>query len=214
MANPINSGNYYVPNQEAPSPNSRADVYNIDQMPSIEQTQFGSGTTFFPEEGNIYRLFSAGTAPASTGSDIVVAVFQLSANSFDVAGRSLTICASGNFANNTNTKTVKIIFNPTTATIGSAISSGTTIATTGAYSTTGAVGWSLVANVSKYGAIGSNTQMYQEMGVIIGSTHGGMGAAATLTATESSPILIAVTINSATTASDATLWQFEINATN
>ena len=75
-------------------------------------------------------------------------------------------------------------------------------------------GWSLSANVNKYGAAGSNTQNYQEMGVVIGATHGGMGVAGTLTLNEAAPIIVAITLNSATTASDSSLWQLEINATN
>ena len=209
------ANNFFVPSAlEATSLAPLAGVYNIDAMPSIEQTQFGSGTAYFPEEGNVYRLFAAGISPASTGSDIVVATFTVPANSFDIAGRSLTFFASGNFANNTNAKTAKIWVGATTATVGSAITGGTTIATTGVYSTTGAVGWSLATNLSKYGATGSNTQIYQEMGVIIGSSHGGMGIATTLTLAENAPIICAVTLNSATTASDSSLWQFEINATN
>lgn len=211
----VNNNSFFLP---PVSTAPRAGVYNIDQMPSIEQTQFGSGvgpTAYFSEEGNIYKLFSGGTNPAATGSDVVVATYTLPANCFDIAGRALTIMASGNFSNNTNTKTAKIIINPSSAVVGSTVGSGgTTIATTGAYSTTGAVGWSLTANVAKYGATGSNTQMYQNMGVVIGGSHSGMGIAAALTLTESASIIIAVTINAATTATDASLWQFEINATN
>ena len=183
-------------------------------LPSTINTQFGSGVASFGEEGNIYKLFTAGTSPASTGADIVVATFTIPANSFDIAGRSLTLLAAGNFANNTNAKTAKIIVGATTAVVGSAVSGGTTLATTGVYNTTGAVGWALTANVNKYGAAGSNTQNYQEMGVIIGATHGGMGIAGTLTLNEAAPIIVAITLNSATTASDSSLWQVEANATN
>ena len=80
---------------------------------------------------------------------------SLPANSFDIAGRSLTLLVAGNFANNTNAKTAKIIVGATTAVVGSAVSGGTTLATTGVYNTTGAVGWALTANVNKYGAAGT-----------------------------------------------------------
>ena len=188
------------------------------QIAATTQTQtlgqFGSGTAYAPEAGNIYKLFSSGTSPASTAGDIVVATYTIPANSFDIAGRSLTLLAAGNFANNTNAKTAKIIVGATTAVVGSAVSGGTTLATTGVYNTTGAVGWALTANVNKYGAAGSNTQNYQEMSVIIGATHGGMGIAGTLTLNEAAPIIVAITLNSATTASDSSLWQVEANATN
>ena len=179
--------------------------------PSSILTQFGSGTGTFGEEGNIYKSFpAAGTSPASTGGDIVVATYTIPANSFDVAGRSLSFYAMGNFAANANTKTAKIIFGATTATVGSAVVGGTTIATTGA-STGSGVGWALSSNVN---ATGANTQSYQETSTIVGTTHGGMGVSAALALTASSPIICAVTINCATTATDASLWAFEINATN
>ena len=184
-------------------------VQNVASVPPI----FGSGTGTFQNQGNIYRLFTAGTSPASTAADIVVATYTLPANSFDISGRTITFYAAGNFGANANNKTCKIIVGATTATVGSAIVGGTTLATTGVSAST-SVGWSLTGNLSKYGAAGSNTQNYQEMSNIVGTVHGGMGMAATTTFAENASIICAVTINCATTNTDASLWQFEVNVAN
>jgi hypothetical protein len=192
-------------------------VPGVGIEPSSNLEQFGSGTATMLSEGNVYHYASAGLNPASTAADYVVAVYSIPANSFDgVAGtnRGLNFSAYGGFANNTNAKRCKIIYNPTAAVVGSAVSGGTTIADTGSYSTTGAVGWNLQAQVFKYGAAGSNTQYGQEIGIIIGTTHGGMGAPLALTATENAVILVAVTANATTAATDITLSSFQVNATN
>ena len=181
--------------------------------PSTVLTQFGSGSATFSEEGNVVKLFTAGTTPASTAADIVVATYTLPANSFDATGRSIVLQAYGNLAANANNKTAKIIVGATTATIGSAVVGGTTVATTGVTAGNN-VGWALTANVNKYGAANSNTQNYQTTGIIIGATHGGIGVAGTLTLTENAPIIIAVTLNNATTATDSSLWQFIATASN
>jgi len=184
-------------------------------LTSATQTQFGSSTGYFLEEGNLYRFVSgAGVAPAATGNDVVLAVYTLPASSFDIAGRGLSLTAVGAFAATNNNKTVKIIFNPATAVVGSTVGAGgTTVATTGV-STGNAVGWQLCTNIFKYGAAGSNTQYAQETATIVGTTHGGMGLPALATATESGAILIAVTGNAATATSDILLNFFEVNAMN
>lgn len=191
-----------------------ADYTNGGTNPSGEITQFGSGLGTFAEEGNLYKYQSAGTSPGGTGSDYVVASFTLPASSFDIAGRSLTINADGGFANNTDAKRAKIIVGCTTATVGSVVSGGTTIADTGTYSTTGAVGWGLSASVAKYGAAGSNTQIAIHAAAQMGATVGSLLAPQALTLTESAAILVAVTLNCTTTASDATLMWATINAMN
>jgi hypothetical protein len=176
---------------------------------------FGGGLGTMLASGNLYRNVSGvGITPSTTAADIVVDFFALPANSFDgTSNRGLTITSSGNFANNGNTKTCKLIFNCAAPTINSAVSGGTTIATTGA-STSANCGWMLQSQVFKYGAKGSNTQMYQELATVVGTTHGGMGLAAAITATENAIIYIAVTINAATTATDASLWEWEVTGYN
>ena len=176
---------------------------------------FGNSTATFGLEGNVSSQVNAGVNPGATGADNVLAVYTLPANAFDQAGRLIEIQASGSFANNTHSKECKIIFNPATAVVGSTVGSGgTTIADTGAYTTTGACGWLLQATVAKYGAAGSNTQIAQETATIIAATHGGIGVPIAATAVESAPILIAVTGNAGTTATDIALNLFSVNACN
>lgn len=161
------------------------------------------------------QLFSqaAPQNPGATGADNVLAVYSLPANTFDVANRSIRILASGSVANNTNTKTVKIIFNPATAVVGSTVGTGgTTLATTGAYSTTGAAAWLLEGEVYKTGAAGSNTQTAISLTNQIAATTVALAVPAAATAKENGVILIAVTGNAATTATDIGLNLFEVSA--
>jgi hypothetical protein len=191
-----------------------ADYSSGGTNPSVEITQFGSGLGTFAEEGNAFRYPGPNANPASTNADIVMAAYVLPAKSFDVSGRGIVLNSIGAFANNTNVKDAKIIIGATTATVGSAVVGGTTIADTGAYSTASAVGWSLLAQVFKYGAAASNTQIAICTGIIIGNSHSGMTAPAALTLTESGAVNIAFTLNAATTATDATFSFAEVNALN
>lgn len=178
-------------------------------------TSFGAGSGSFPEEGNINRqISSAGVNPGATGADNVVAVFSLPANSFDVAGRGLQITASGSFAANGNTKRIKIIFNPATAVVGSTVGAGgTTIADSGAVTTNGG-GWQLSANVFKYGAANSNTQIGIHSQAQLGGAVAALLAPSLIAAVENAAILIAVTVNDTTNVADAPFNWLEINAMN
>ncbi len=193
------------------------DYANGGTNPAIEVTQFGLGAAVLAEEGNISRqLSSAGISPGATAADNVLAVFSLPANSFDVAGRGITITAQGTFVSGAGTKDMKIIFNPSTAVVGSTVGAGgTTIADTGSQTTgTSGTGWSIQANVFKYGAAASNTQLGLHQQAQVGSVVGGIVPPSLLTAVESGAILIAVTGNAGTTATDIKLNFFEINAMN
>lgn len=182
--------------------------------PSTEITQFGNGSGTFGEEGNLFKYASAGLNPGGTAADYVVAAYALPANSFDSSGRTITITANGGFASNTNTKRCKIIIGATTATVGSAVVGGTTIADTGNYATTGAVGWSISASVAKYGAAASNTQIGIHAASQMGATVGSLLAPVALTLTENAAVNIAITANAATAATDITLAWATINAMN
>ena len=176
-------------------------------------TTFGSGTATFLEEGNLVRATPANN-PASTAADVVLAVYALPASSFDVAGRALNIFAQGDVANNTNSKRVKLYYGCTTAVVGSAVTGGTVIADTGAYTTTGAAGFIVEANVVKTGATGSNTQRGLHASAQVGAVVGSLLPSTALTAPENATILIAVTGNAATATTDITLQFFEVNAMN
>jgi hypothetical protein len=186
--------------------------------PNGVKSGFGlAGTnSLIPASGNIVAQVN-GTAvqPATTAADVVVAVATVPANVFDQLGRGLNIFAAGTTASNVNSKTAKIIVNPTTATIGQAVSGGTTIASTGVVNTTGAAGgWQLEANIYKYGAARSNTQITVHASAQSGNVVGSLTAPNALTLNESAAITIAVTINAATAASDMSLSLLELFAMN
>lgn len=178
----------------------------------------GSTSATMTSQGTLYRNFGSGTAPASASGGvsaaaaIIVDFFTLPASSFDKALRNLNIAAGGSITGS-DASAVQIQTTATLPVIGSTITSGTVIATTGSMSLS-ASGWGLTASIWKYGAAGSNTQAFQETGTVAGTTHGGVGAPGTLTYTESSPIYIVVTIGVTTTAADCKLWWWDIAGQN
>lgn len=181
---------------------------------SGSQARFGKGGVF-GLEGNLATFASiTGVSPGATGADNVLAVYTLPANSFDQAGRCLEITASGSFAANANSKRVKIIFNPATAVVGSTVGAGgITVADTGTVATNNA-GWQVQAMVQKYGAAGSNTQIGIHGQAQMGAAVAALLAPSAIAATESGPILVAVTGYATTTATDIVLSFFEVNAMN
>jgi len=193
---------------------SGADYVNGGSNPNFDVAQFGLGVALMSEEGNIYREVIAGRNPGATNADNVIAVYSLPLASFDIAGRGVNLIAEGSVANNTNSKRMKIYWGCTAAVLGSTVSGGSVIADTGAYTTAAAVGWSLEANVFKYGAAGSNTQLALHMGAQIGAVVGSLLVPTALTSPENAAIIIAVTGNAVTTATDITQNFFEVNAMN
>ena len=187
--------------------------------PSTEITQFGNGTATFLEEGNVNRQTLAvgnGVSPASTGNDNVLAFYTVPANSFDIAGRGLQITSAGSFAANGNNKTVKLIASNTLPVVGSAApatGNAITLASTGVVATNNQ-GWSISANLFKYGANGSNTQLAIHSQAQVGSAVSALQVPANATLTENVPIYVMVTGNVATTATDIVENWFEINAMN
>lgn len=191
--------------------------------------RFGpSGGNFFINQGTrtscLFRPMSSviarhifgvagAVAPGATGSDIVVDVITLPANYLAANAQGVNFTAVGNFANNANTKRVKLWFNATTAVVGSAITGGTLLADTGAV-TTANLGWVVEGAVIKRGTLGSNTQTTESIGAVSGTTHDGVVLNVDTTAVETAPILCAVTINNTTTATDAVLIEFEADAWN
>lgn len=146
--------------------------------------------------------------PSATGGDYVLAVFSLPASTLASAGQGLTIRASGNYASTTNAKTNKIIWNPSAAVVGSTVTGGTTVATTGALTQSG-TGWFLESVVFKSG---SNTQITQQTPAsAVGAVNLGAGVPAYPTATDTGAILIAVTGNAATATSDINLNLFTVS---
>lgn len=198
---------------------SGADYANGGTNPPNDSTQAGSSTAIMLAEGNINRQVpgvAAQVTPAATGGDYVVAVYSLPASFFDgLAGtnRGITINANGNFAANGNNKRIKLFFNATTAVVGALITGGTLMADTGVVATN-AGAWQLSGNAFKRGAAGSNTQTVTSNGAIAGGSHLGLSPSVDTVAVENAPILIAVTINNTTTATDAGIAFFDVNAMN
>ena len=88
----------------------------------------------------------------------MLAVYTLPGNAFDLAGRGISITAAGSFAATGNNKRLRIVFNATTAVVGSTVTGGSIICDTGTIAQNGG-GWQLMASVFKSGAAGSNTQI-------------------------------------------------------
>ena len=180
--------------------------------PSSNTIGFGSGTGSFPGAGDISKQIS-GTAvqPAQTAIDCVLETYTLPASSFDIAGRGVVVTAAGYFGATTNNKTIKLIYNPSGATVGLGVTGGTTIASTGVTSSSSS-GFVLVASVYKYGAAASNTQLSFANLIQAGVTLPALPAPSLTTAVESSAILIAVTGNAASATTDINLNFFGVEA--
>jgi hypothetical protein len=186
-----------------------ADLLSADTF-----AQAGSSAATFPLEGNLnVQTSAAGVNPGATAADNVLAVYSLPASFFDKAGRGISIAAAGSFAANADNKRVKIIVNATTAVVGSTVTGGTTICDTGTVATNGS-GWLLEGSVFKYGAAASNTQLGIHNQAQIGAAVASMLAPSLITATESGAILIAITGNATTAATDIIFNFMQINATN
>jgi hypothetical protein len=176
---------------------------------------FGASLAPMLSEGNINLQVAApsGVQPGALAGDNVLAVYSLPGNAFDVAGRGISITAAGSFGGTANNKRVKIIFNPSTAVVGSTVGGGgSIICDTGTIAQNGG-GWQLMASVFKYGAAGSNTQIGIHNQAIV-STAVAPVAPSLTTATEAGPILIAVTGNAASALTDIVFNFLEVNAMN
>lgn len=190
-------------------------VPGVGIEPASMLTAFGGGAATFLEEGNILRqVVGTGINPGATAADNVLSSYSIPASSFDAAGRGITISAAGSFAATANNKRVKLIINPATAVVGSTVGAGgTTICDTGTVATNNQ-GWQLQGSVFKYGAAASNTQLGIHNQAQCGSAVSAMLAPSLITATESGAILVAITGNATTAATDIALFFVEINAMN
>lgn len=151
------------------------------------------------DDGNIaVDISSAGRSPSATAADKILSLMTIPANGFDIANRGIQILAAGSCPN-ANSKTLKLIINPTSPVLGATVSGGTTIAS---FTSTASGGWNLQANLFKYGAAGSNTQIAIHEAGQVGATVGGLIAPSLTTFPENATITVAVTGNSATTAGD------------
>jgi hypothetical protein len=172
----------------------------------------GLGATF-KDSGNLnVQVSSAGINPGGTAADNVLASFLLPANCLDLVGRGLYVTASGSFAATGNNKTIKLLWNPATATVGSTVGAGSSlICSTGVTAQNGG-GWLVSGQVFKYGA--ASHQILMNTGTAVGTTHQGTAAPVLATADETTAIWIAVTGNAATAATDIVFNFLMIDAMN
>ena len=219
MANPV--GNEILTVQGVQANGQLAattETFTLNQIGAIPSI-FGGGTAVMEESGNVnVQSGNPLSNPASITNDNVLAVYTLPAGSLSAAGKGLEITTAGNLGNDTQAKRVKLIWNPTSAVVGSSIATNSTsflLGDTGSTTNGGAAaGWIIQAQVYKYGNFGSNTQIGQETGVIVGAVHGGCSLASALTTNESLPILIAVTGNATSSVGDISLYNINIEGFN
>ena len=165
-------------------------------------------------DGNFYA--AAGTALAGnaavTTNTVLVSV-QIPAFAFDgIQNRIASLTAAGTFASNNNNKQINVYFGSDVQTVGQpVVTTNTTLIAPSGVVTTNGGGWSLQAQVMKYGAAGSNTQQGVNQGIIAGSTHLGTSAPVALTANEALPLYLTITGASSTSgnANDVVLQQVE-----
>jgi hypothetical protein len=176
--------------------------------------QFGQDATnpnLMGDDGNIsVDNPSTARSPSATGGDRILSLMTIPANGFDIANREIQISAAGNCPN-TNSKTVKIIINPTTPTLGAVVSGGTTIAN---FTSTAQGGWSIGAIIAKYGVTGSNTQNCIHQAAQVGATVLALVAPSQQAFPENAVITVAITGNASTTTGDVTFAFGQIFAEN
>jgi hypothetical protein len=156
---------------------------------------------------------ATGVSPSATGINCVLAVYTLPAGTLDQENRLVEISAQGSFPVNTDNLDLQIVFDPSSAVVGSAVVGGTVIAGQGGI-TDGAGQWLIKASVVKTGNPGSNTQLsFTDQPIcfmgefsVVGNSFGIAGVQS-LTSTESSSILIAVT-GKATNIATNIIWNF------
>ena len=154
------------------------------------------------DDGNLaLSMVSAGSSPSTTGSDRIMAIFTIPAGGFDIANRGVNIMAAGS-SPNTNSKTVKVIVNPTAPTLGAAVSGGTTIANTTFTGAGSAAGWNTAVNIFKYGAAGSNTQMCVHESAQCGTVIGTLLGPTNTSFPENAPIVVVITCSAVTAGAD------------
>ena len=153
---------------------------------------------------------AAGISPASLAADIVLATVAVPAGLFGPALDQLAnlyIVAQGKFGATANNKRVKLIANPTTAVVGSAIVGGTTLIDTGTL-TTNAGGFILESGIIRAGV---NSQVGTNYGVSAGTVGLGTTPPIALTITDSAAFVLAITGNATTATTDIVLNYFEVD---
>lgn len=201
-----------------PTYNFQSTAGNLNTLGA--DAMFGSGQAIIGGEGNIFLSAGTGIQPSATGSEAVLAVCTLPANSFDQPGRGITVYALGSLtAGSGATQRVRLWYNTgSAATAGTLLGTGsagaTVVADTGVVGPNSAGAWNLSALVFKYGAQGSNTQLGVHQQGQVGGTAVALVAPVTLTATESSAINVAATCIGSGVVGNVILNFLQVTASN
>lgn len=186
--------------------NDVGDILNAGGNPANAQFGVRAGSAsgvgaLISESGNIARYISGtGQGNGADTTDDVLAVLALPANIFDVSGRILQISAAGKFGATANNKQVKCWVGPTAQTAGAAlVATGMTSILASGVLTSNNLGWTLNAQIEKYGAAGSNTQLAMFQETVAGTTHLGTLLPVALTLAENAINYVVITGASGTT---------------
>ena len=196
---------------------------NLTATEELFPTFLNAGRAAGSVNGLLYKKAYAsgsGVSPGATGADNVIGTYSIPANALNVPGvggadgAMLRIRALGHFAANGNNKTVKVIFNPATAVLGATVGTGGTTLVSSGVVAINALGFVLEAWVMKIGVRDSNTQVGGQITNIVGATIVSPPVPVYPAAVENAAILIAITGNAATTATDIVLDAFTVEALN
>lgn len=178
-------------------------------LPSYMATQVGSSQIAVKDTGNlfVYAGAAASGQPAVINSNRVVQFFAIPPLAFDVANRGLLINASGGQLSNANVKTVSLLVSSVLPVIGAVAPSGTTIASS-TLTASAAGGWTIGAQIQKYGALGSNTQIAVHQAAQSVGAVGALTAPSALTLNESVVNYVSLIINNVAALADSYLTLF------
>lgn len=115
-------------------------------MGAAAETSVGTSVTVATQQ-----QVAAGNGNGADTTDDVLFTYALPANAFNAAGKTCIVEAWGKTAGNGNNKQIKLWWGTTTQTVGSAVSGGTAIASSGTVTINGKA-WYLYAEIVKTGS--------------------------------------------------------------
>ena len=189
-----------------------ADYTNGGTDPNTELLAFGNGGAAALTEGTINRqVTQAGVGPAFLSSDVVLALYTIPANTFDITGRTVTATAWGGFASDATSKHCKLWFSPNIQTVSTTISGGTLLADTLATTSNGG-GWWVSGNITNTSV--ASTLSYTSNGAMAGAVSAGMSAPGTTVSATTSPSYITVTGSATNSSTSILLYLFQVTGAN
>jgi hypothetical protein len=167
-----------------------------------------SSTGYMRTTGNVYVdvRAAAGISPSATGAYKILSAVLVPANSLSSVGRGFKVTVWGAWANNGNTKQIQVVLGATNTVMPAldgtvTVTGGTVIGDSGAV-TTAAGNWILECMLIKTGAPSANTQGSMTTRMQNTATPVALGAWTDQTFVQTNPLLLAVTGNATTTATD------------